>query len=141
MSNNTPSQAYLIVNGAEVFVLKNKTTTIGRMFDNDLIINDNRVSRYHAQIYLEKSQYCLVDLNSTGGTSVNNKKVSKVILNAGDVISLAGVPVIFGTKADDKEPGSPEKNKEITQPSGSNVSNTDSQDLDNLDNYLNLFEE
>ncbi|MBL8092451.1 MAG: FHA domain-containing protein, partial [Anaerolineales bacterium] len=33
---------------------------------------------------------------STGGTYVNGQRVQECILRTGDVISLAGVPVIYG---------------------------------------------
>jgi pSer/pThr/pTyr-binding forkhead associated (FHA) protein len=38
----------------------------------------------------------IFDLNSTGGTFVNGKRVTQSMLYPGDVISLAGVPLIYG---------------------------------------------
>jgi pSer/pThr/pTyr-binding forkhead associated (FHA) protein len=38
----------------------------------------------------------LFDLNSTGGTFVNGQRTSQTVLYPGDVISLAGVALIFG---------------------------------------------
>jgi pSer/pThr/pTyr-binding forkhead associated (FHA) protein len=37
----------------------------------------------------------LVDLNSTGGTYINGNKITESILYPGDVISLAGVTLIY----------------------------------------------
>src|SRR5690348_2377638 len=42
--------------------------TIGAMEDNDLVVNDETVSRYHCKIVQEDSGYLLQDLQSTNGT-------------------------------------------------------------------------
>ena len=97
VSNNTNSTkplaaAYLIVN-SEVFAISGGLTNIGRKLDNHIVLNDPRVSRNHAQIRIVDKQYILLDLNSTGGTTVNDNKVSKSVLYSGDSISLAGVTI------------------------------------------------
>jgi pSer/pThr/pTyr-binding forkhead associated (FHA) protein len=48
----------------------------------------------------------LFDLNSTGGTYVNGQRIYQHALKAGDVISLSGVPVIYGedTPSDEVSP-------------------------------------
>jgi len=86
--------AYLIVN-SEVFPLGKELTNIGRKLDNHIVIQDPRVSRNHAQIRIVDDQYILLDLNSTGGTTVNGNKISKSVLYSGDSISLAGVNLKF----------------------------------------------
>jgi pSer/pThr/pTyr-binding forkhead associated (FHA) protein len=86
--------AYLIVN-SEVFPIKNQLTNLGRKLDNHIVLNDPRVSRNHAQIRVMESQFILLDLNSTGGTMVNGKTVSKSVLYSGDSISLAGLEIKF----------------------------------------------
>jgi pSer/pThr/pTyr-binding forkhead associated (FHA) protein len=87
-------KAYLIVN-SEVFPLGKELTNIGRKLDNHIVIQDPRVSRNHAQIRVVDDQYILLDLNSTGGTTVNGSKISKSVLYSGDAISLAGVNMKF----------------------------------------------
>jgi pSer/pThr/pTyr-binding forkhead associated (FHA) protein len=93
VSTSTPS-AYIIVN-SEVFQLRDELTNIGRKLDNHIVIQDPRVSRNHAQIRVVDDQYVLLDLNSTGGTTVNGKKISKSVLYSGDSVSLAGVDLKF----------------------------------------------
>jgi pSer/pThr/pTyr-binding forkhead associated (FHA) protein len=61
-----------------------------------LVIDDPRVSRNHAQLRAIKGRFVLFDLNSTGGTFVNGQRTSQTVLYPGDVISLAGVALIFG---------------------------------------------
>jgi pSer/pThr/pTyr-binding forkhead associated (FHA) protein len=91
--STTPS-AYLIVN-SEVFPIKYQLTNLGRKLDNHIVLNDPRVSRNHAQIRIVENQYMLLDLNSTGGTSVNGKRIVKSVLYSGDSISLAGLEIKF----------------------------------------------
>lgn len=89
-------QSFLILEGRRHVPLARPVVTIGRALDNDVVIDDPRASRHHAQLRLRQGRYVLYDTGSSGGTLVNNQPVSEVILNAGDVISLAGAQIIFG---------------------------------------------
>jgi hypothetical protein len=91
-----PENAFLIVEGVKVFPLMVPVVNIGRRLDNQLIIDDPRVSRNHAQLRAIKGRFVVFDLNSTGGTFVNGQRASQSVLYPGDVISLAGVTLIFG---------------------------------------------
>ncbi len=91
-----PENAFLIVEGVKVFPLKSPVINIGRRLDNQLVIDDPRVSRNHAQLRAIKGRFVVFDLNSTGGTFVNGQRASQTVLYPGDVISLAGVALIFG---------------------------------------------
>lgn len=91
-----PENAFLIVEGVKVFPLSLPVVNIGRRLDNQLIIDDPRVSRNHAQLRAIKGRFVVFDLNSTGGTFVNGQRTSQSVLYPGDVISLAGVALIFG---------------------------------------------
>jgi pSer/pThr/pTyr-binding forkhead associated (FHA) protein len=88
------AKAYLIVN-SEVFPLGNGLTNIGRKLDNHIVIQDPRVSRNHAQVRVVDDQFVLLDLNSTGGTTVNGNRINRSVLYSGDAISLAGVSLKF----------------------------------------------
>jgi len=91
-----PENAFLIVEGVKVYPLMQPVVNIGRRLDNQLIIDDPRVSRNHAQLRSIKGRFVVFDLNSTGGTFVNGQRASQSVLYPGDVISLAGVTLIFG---------------------------------------------
>jgi len=93
---NIPPNAFLILEGSKVFPLTQSVINIGRRLDNHIVIDDPRVSRRHAQLRAVKGWYILFDLNSTGGTFVNGQRVTQSILYPGDVISLAGVSLIYG---------------------------------------------
>lgn len=88
--------AFLIMADNSVYPLKMPTINIGRRPENQIVLNDPRVSRMHAQIRYTRGQYVIFDLNSTGGTEVNGQRIRQQILKPGDVISLAGVRIIYG---------------------------------------------
>jgi pSer/pThr/pTyr-binding forkhead associated (FHA) protein len=91
---NIPQRVYLVIN-SQVFPIKKETTTLGRKLDNDLVLQDALVSRYHAEIKYEDGRFTIYDLDSTSGTFLNNKKIKKSILYSGDLILLANIPIMF----------------------------------------------
>lgn len=97
-------KAFLIVNGQDLVYLSQPVINLGRRMDNHLVIDDERVSRTHAQLRFSRGQYVLFDLNSTGGTTVNGQPVRQWPLKPGDVIALAGYPMIYGEEPT-SEPG------------------------------------
>ena len=103
-SNAIPENAFLIVEGVKVHPLNEAVVNIGRRLENQLVIDDPRVSRNHAQLRAIKGRFVLFDLNSTGGTYVNGQRTSQTVLYPGDVISLAGVALIFGQDAPPPRP-------------------------------------
>jgi hypothetical protein len=68
---------------------------IGRDPQNDLVLDDRRVSRKHAEIRLRLGRYTLYDLQSTNGTYVNGRRVAEKVLDDGDKISVGGLEVVF----------------------------------------------
>jgi hypothetical protein len=91
-----PVNAFLIVDGTRIFTLNQSVVNIGRRPDNHLVIDDGRVSRVHAQLRAIKGRYVIFDLDSLGGTFVNDQRIHQSVLYPGDVISLAGLPLVFG---------------------------------------------
>jgi DNA-binding response OmpR family regulator len=70
--------------------LEKPVTSIGRWEDNDVVIPDRWVSRYHAQVRCEGTQYILMDLDSKNGLFVNGKRVVQPRpLENGDRIQLS----------------------------------------------------
>lgn len=92
--DNPYEGAYLVINN-QIFPIQKDVTRIGRKLDNDLVIQDPLLSRHHAEIRLVEDKFRLFDLDSTGGTFLNNKKVGESVLYSGDIILLANVPVMF----------------------------------------------
>lgn len=66
-----------------------RVITIGRSSENDVVIQDPKVSRTHLQLVSNGSNCSVVDLNSANGTYVNGKKISgEVHLNPNDTIRI-----------------------------------------------------
>jgi hypothetical protein len=90
------TRPFLILEGQRHVPLVTPTVSLGRSFGSDIIVDDTRVSRQHAQLRRRYDRYVIFDLGSTGGTTVNGYPVQECVLEAGDVISLAGVEIIYG---------------------------------------------
>lgn len=94
-TDDLPVNAYLIVQGSRTVPLTQRVFNIGRRPDNDLVLEDARISRTHLQIRAIRGRFILFDLNSTGGTLVNGNPVSEHQLAPGDVILIGGVSLIY----------------------------------------------
>ena len=63
---------------------------IGKANDNDFVVDDPHVSRYHARLIREEEGGCwlLEDLDSTNGTFVNGAQIVKKRVTPSDTIKL-----------------------------------------------------
>ncbi|MBC8159962.1 MAG: DUF3662 domain-containing protein [Roseiflexaceae bacterium] len=75
--------------------LESTMLTIGRGLNNDIILEDTRVSRNHAQLRYRARRFWVSDIGSTNGTFVNGETIDERALNDGDVISLGGLELTF----------------------------------------------
>ena len=98
-SDMMPEKAFMIVAGGKIISLEENIINIGRHLDNHLVLEDARVSRQHAQLRALDGAYILFDLDSYGGNFVNGIKVNQATLQPGDVVSLAGVTLVYGEDA------------------------------------------
>jgi serine/threonine protein kinase len=55
--------------------VKHPSMTIGRSAENDLVLNDNKVSRQHARVEYDNGTYKVTDLNSSNGTFLANTRL------------------------------------------------------------------
>ena len=69
---------------------------IGRSRECDLTVTDGNASRRHAEIVREGDAYVLVDLNSTNGTELNGRRVTRGELTDGDRITVGATDLVFG---------------------------------------------
>ena len=72
--------------------------TIGREEGNEIQLNDERISRFHAKLQLDHEQVVLTDLESTNGTKVNGEEVQIRILRYGDLVSVGRSVLLFGSR-------------------------------------------
>ncbi|HET8567757.1 MAG TPA: DUF3662 and FHA domain-containing protein [Candidatus Limnocylindria bacterium] len=68
---------------------------IGRDPENDVVLDDRRVSRKHAEVRLRLGRYTLYDLQSTNGTYVNGRRIAEVVLSDGDRIAVGGNEMVL----------------------------------------------
>lgn len=92
--------AALLFTDGEIFSLERINSTIGRAEDNDLVIDNLLLSRYHAKIILEDKKATIYDLDSLKGTFVNGNKIEKQVLTSGDVIRLGDISMIYAVEND-----------------------------------------
>jgi len=76
-------------------VIRDETTTIGRLKSNSIVIDDSSVSLMHAKITRKNGEYYLKDLNSTNGTNVNGQAVGEARLKDQDRIRFAEISTEF----------------------------------------------
>ena len=95
MHDSVPENVFLVLEGRKAVPLNQAVTSIGRSHDNTLVLDDPRVSRHHMEIRVLRGHFILFDLNSSGGTYVNGQKVNQGLLYPGDLISLAGLNLVF----------------------------------------------
>ena len=93
-SPSLKQNVFLIFN-RQIIPLDKEITRLGRQLDNDIVFNEEFVSRFHAEIRLEDGKYVLYDNESTSGTLVNSQKIDRCVLNSGDLISLASIQIMF----------------------------------------------
>jgi hypothetical protein len=70
-------------------------STLGRDNQNDMVINDDSVSLVHARLIEKDGHYRVLNLLSTNGTWVNDKKVSDSPLRDGDAVCFGEAEFIF----------------------------------------------
>lgn len=92
-------------------IISSGNATLGRTTDNTISFPDDpNISRYHAEIEKRGDYYCLIDLGSSNGTTVNGQPVTgELYLWDGAEISLGGsakVEVVF-LNPDGSEPDRP----------------------------------
>jgi phosphoserine phosphatase RsbU/P len=77
--------------------------SVGRSEDCLLVLSHPQVSREHARIEWDGSNYILRDQNSRHGTFVNGARITKTILRAGDSITLGSRQSVLVFKDGDEE--------------------------------------
>lgn len=85
--------------------LDRERITVGRRPSNQIQIEDLAISAEHARITTILGDVFLEDLDSTNGTSVNGKPVTKRVLVDGDVVEIGKYRLKFVSASDDAARG------------------------------------
>ncbi len=81
----------------QIYRIEKRVINIGRQLSNDIIVEDKRVSRYHAQIkYQPDGQFVIFDLGSTNGITINNTPhMRQHVLHNGDHFTIGSYDFYF----------------------------------------------
>ena len=77
--------------------------SIGRGDGNDLVVQDQAISRFHAVIDRVDGRYIIEDHNSRNGLMVNHRKRDTAVLKSGDVITIAHIELYFRLEQDHRD--------------------------------------
>ena len=78
------------------------TWRIGRSKDNELTLDDNSVSRLHAEIHrYNNGNFFIMDMQSLNGIYVNEEQVSNKKLEEGDIVEIGDIYLRFTQYAED----------------------------------------
>ncbi|MFN0119494.1 MAG: FHA domain-containing protein [Blastocatellia bacterium] len=86
---HNPLWRLIAVDTSAPHILRGRCTRIGRNVDNDIVVNSDRASRYHAEILHENGRFSVHDKESRNGVWVNGVRVLlSAPLQPGDVIRI-----------------------------------------------------
>ena len=75
-----------------------RRTRIGRAPGCELHIDSSSVSRHHALILAGTREAIIEDLNSTNGVILNGRKVTRQVLNDGDIVTIGEIQFRYVAK-------------------------------------------
>lgn len=88
--------AYLRDGAGKRYPLRETATRIGRLSDNDIVVDDDTVSRYHAVVIDTGNSFVITDLRSANGVDVGRQRIrSSATLTDGDRIGICGHEFTF----------------------------------------------
>ncbi len=79
---------YLICSQDPIPLLTDKHMFFGRAEGNNIVVDDVRASRRHAELYWDGANFVLIDLNSSNGTRVNDENITTHVLKDCDEIQI-----------------------------------------------------
>jgi len=95
-NDSGPRIVHIGLEGNEYTVPLTWLCTVGRSEDNDIVVNDKRASKRHAEIRYENHGYTLYDLDSANGTLLNDEYVvDPVVLTPDDEIVIGRTLLLY----------------------------------------------
>lgn len=97
-SKKSLSRAFLVTidDGSAPYLITGSPWIIGRNKGNDLTLNDNSISRRHAELRCKPDgTFTITDLSSLNGLYVNNTKVLTAVLHDGDRVDIGDIRLRF----------------------------------------------
>ena len=93
---------YYLKDDNSIYPLKIGLNTIGRLPDNDVVIENGHISRRHCAIVVHVRNGCEIhDVASKNGTFLNGERLAgSVHLKSGDEIRMCDHPITFVSQSD-----------------------------------------
>ncbi|HRO30398.1 DUF3662 and FHA domain-containing protein [Citricoccus sp.] len=92
---DAPLQPVLEIDGRK-YAINADSIVLGRSADADILVDDTGVSRRHLEVITRGPTVMAVDLGSTNGFYVNDRKVDgSTVLRDGDRITMGRVTIVF----------------------------------------------
>ncbi len=95
LKNLYPRLQCKVGNDSFAYTMTKTRITLGRLQDNDVVLDNDRVSRHHAEITFTGKGFELVDKGSTNKVIVNGCFIERTFLKNGDIIGLGEAVIIF----------------------------------------------
>ncbi len=87
-TNRLPAPPFWLTSPAATYGTNSAIVKLGRSLDNDIVIDDLTVSRFHAELREGVGGFEIVDLFSEGGTFVDGQRISHSSIDHGSIISI-----------------------------------------------------
>jgi DNA-binding NtrC family response regulator len=86
---------------AQEWTFDKEEIRIGSMEDNDVVLGDDTVSRYHCRISQEDNGYVLFDQRSTNGTFINKVRIREAFLKPNSIVSVGQSQLRFNAREEE----------------------------------------
>lgn len=91
-----PGSRYPLIDvDGQRYHLTGAMTVVGRGAESDIVVDDNGVSRRHAQFEVTPEGTILTDMASTNGTFVEEQRVNEVTLVDGNAIRIGRTTIMY----------------------------------------------
>jgi pSer/pThr/pTyr-binding forkhead associated (FHA) protein len=74
---------------------RRRRTVAGRHPESDIFLDDVTVSRRHAEIVRDGSDYTVRDVGSLNGTYLNRERIEEALLRDGDEVQIGKFKLVF----------------------------------------------
>jgi ABC-type multidrug transport system ATPase subunit/pSer/pThr/pTyr-binding forkhead associated (FHA) protein len=105
--------------------VKEQLITIGRSADNDITVQDDLVSRFHARIEWTDDKPYIIDLGSHNGTRVNDKDIeprTPTSLEEGDIITIGTLIMTLHLSVTEEEIQATTREASLAEPQAQELS-------------------
>ena len=86
---------------AQEWTFDKEEIRIGSIDDNDIVLGDDTVSRYHCKIVQDDTGYIVLDHGSTNGTFVNKVRVREAFLKPGCTLQVGQTNLRFNAREEE----------------------------------------